>query len=125
MRRQLRDVVTIEHDPSAGRRHHPGNSVEQRGLASAVGTDDGATLAARHGQADAVDRAQRIEGNHSICQRQDRLGHEYFPVEHRQAARTAVRRSTMRSIIVETRPSDRAPTLAMDQVFLMPWKVRE
>jgi hypothetical protein len=35
-----------------------GDGVEQRGLAGAVGADDGAALAARHGQADAVDRAQ-------------------------------------------------------------------
>ena len=104
VRRQLRDVMTIEHDPAAGRRHDSRDSVEQRGLAGAVGADDGAALAARHGQADAVDCSQRVEGNHSICQRQDRLGHEYFPVGYCQARWIPARRTKMESIIVETRP---------------------
>jgi hypothetical protein len=104
MRRQLRDVMTIEPDPAAGRRHHSRDSVEQRSLASAVGADDGAALTARHGQADAVDCSQRVEGNHSICQRKDRLGHEYFPVECCKATWIPARRTTMESVVVETQP---------------------
>ena len=78
VRRQPRDVVTVEHDAAAGRRQHAGDGVEQRGLAGAVGTDDGAALAARDGQADAVDRAQGVEGDDHIGKCQDRLGHGKF-----------------------------------------------
>ncbi len=53
-----------------------GDGIEQCGLAGAIGADDGAALAPRHNQADAIDRPQGIEGHHHICQRQDRFGHE-------------------------------------------------
>ena len=78
MRRQTGDVMAIERDATAGRRQRPGNGVEQRGLAGAVGADDGAALAARHGQADAIDRAQGVERNDHVRKRQDRFGHDNF-----------------------------------------------
>ena len=78
MRRQASDIVAVEGDAAAGRRQNSGDGVEQRGLAGAVGTDDGATLAARHGEADAVDRAQGVERNDHVGKRQDRFGHGKF-----------------------------------------------
>ena len=126
VRRQLRDVVTVEHDPAAGRRHHPRDSVEQRSLAGAVRADDGAALAARHGQADIVDRAQRVEGNHSICQRAGSVRTRIFPVGALSGrAVPAITVRTMGSDCRRDAAMDRAAALAMDQAFLMPWKVRE
>src|ERR1700732_2107807 len=40
-------IVAVEGDGPAGWRQNSGNGIEERGLAGAVGTDDGAALAAR------------------------------------------------------------------------------
>ena len=104
MRRQPRDIVAVEGDAAAGRRQNSGDGVEKRGLAGAVGTDDGAALAARDGEADAIDGAQGVERNDHIGKRQDRFGHGNFRFGDAG--------------------TDRVPQ-RLDQVFLMPWKVRE
>src|SRR5260221_7062448 len=78
MRRQPRNVVTVEPDPATAWRHRAGDGVEQRGLASAIGTDNRAALTARHGQPDAIDRPEGVKSNHHIRQNQDRFGHNRF-----------------------------------------------
>jgi hypothetical protein len=78
VRRQAGDVVTVERNAACGRRQRAGDGVEQRGLAGPVGSDDGAALASRHGEADAIDRAKRVERNDHIGKRENRIGHGYW-----------------------------------------------
>jgi hypothetical protein len=73
MRRQAGDIVTVECDLSCGRRQSTGDGVEECSLASPIGTNDGAALASRHGEADAIDRAKRVERHNHIGQREDRF----------------------------------------------------
>jgi len=58
---QARDVVPVQHDLPGGRREEAGYQVEERGLAGAVGADDGAQLAGLHRHRDGVDRDQAAE----------------------------------------------------------------
>ena len=67
--------VAAEHPHLAGRcRQRPGHAVEQRGLAGAVGPDQGAPLARRDAQRDAVDGAQATEDLGEVVDL-DRRGH--------------------------------------------------
>jgi hypothetical protein len=84
--RQRGDVLAEEFDPPGGGREVPGDRIEQRGLARAVGAEDGVFLTGRHRQADVVDRAQRPEGARDAPQHQ-RVGRR-----ERRRSRTRGRR---------------------------------
>ena len=62
VRAQALDRRALEPDAAAGRRELSGDDVEERGLARAVGADDGAALARRHLERHVIERAQRSEG---------------------------------------------------------------
>ena len=51
--RQPGDVLAVEQDAPRGRTQDAGQAIEERALAGAVGADDGADLAALHGEIDA------------------------------------------------------------------------
>jgi hypothetical protein len=78
MRRQAGDIVAIESDAARRRRQSAGDGVEQRGLAGPIRSDNGAALALRYGEADAIDRAKSVERHDDIGKREDRIGHSYF-----------------------------------------------
>src|SRR3546814_15021366 len=61
-RRQIGDVLTVEGQATRGRPLGTGDDVEQRGLARAVGSDDGADLTARHVELDR--KSTRLNSSH-------------------------------------------------------------
>ena len=58
---QAGDVLAEEADAPGGRREVPGDGVEERRLAGAVGAQHGAALAGGHRHGDARERHQRAE----------------------------------------------------------------
>ena len=50
------DVLALEHDRAGARIEDPGDDIEDRGLAGAVGADDGKNFARSHLEADVADR---------------------------------------------------------------------
>ena len=61
VRRRAGDVAPVEHDAAGARRELPGQEIEQRRLAGAVGADDRVQAAGLDAQADIVDRGKRAE----------------------------------------------------------------
>src|SRR3712207_1468934 len=59
---QAGHVPAVQEDPPAGRRRFSGQEIEERRLARAVWTDDGATLARFYVHRHAVDRLDGAEG---------------------------------------------------------------
>src|SRR5205807_3708875 len=55
------DVAAVEHDAAALRRDQPGDAVEQRRLAGAVGTDEAGDRSRLHDEVHAVERADAVE----------------------------------------------------------------
>src|SRR4029079_19377031 len=62
VRRQPRDVAALEQDGAGVGAQMAGDQVEQRGLAGAVGPDDGGDLALGHAHAGVVDGQEAVEG---------------------------------------------------------------
>src|SRR4029079_3955800 len=61
IRRKAGDVVVVEQDSPGGGANDPGEAVEERRLAGAVGTDHGADLARRHGDRHVVEGGEPSE----------------------------------------------------------------
>src|SRR5438477_1702513 len=61
VRRHARDVAAVERDVPAIGTQMTGDQVEERGLAGAVGSDDGADRAARHAERHAGDGHEAVE----------------------------------------------------------------
>jgi hypothetical protein len=75
--RERGDVLAEEADPPGRGREVAGDGVEQRGLAGAVGADQGAALPRGDGERDVLDRLERAEGpgdalEHESVTRRDR-----------------------------------------------------
>jgi hypothetical protein len=72
---QPRDHLAVETDGAGVGRKCAGDHVEDRGLARAVGTDQGVDGAGRHGEADVVHRPQAAEALAQPVDLQARAAH--------------------------------------------------
>ena len=72
------DVAAVEADAAALRRSLAGQERDQRGLAGAVGADNGVKLAARDVERDAVGRHHAAEALGQALDLQQRLTHDVF-----------------------------------------------
>ena len=89
VRRQACDEPALEeHVPGAGR-HLACDDVEERGLAGAVGADDGVPRLRRHAERHAGEGRQRAEGARERRDGEERRrGHERIPTRPRRAPTT-------------------------------------
>ena len=71
-RRPVGDVLAAPEDPAAARSQEPGQQVDHRRLAGAVGPDERADLAFLHPQVDVVDSHQAAEGSREAARLEDR-----------------------------------------------------
>src|SRR5690606_38107061 len=84
VRRQAGDSLAAEPDFAAGRREHARDQVEHRGLAGAVGADQGVPLALHNIQVDLLDYRQGSERLAQVTELQDgghRQSASWGPVE--------------------------------------------
>ena len=82
MRRQMGDIVTIEDDAACGRWKQTAYEIDDRALARAVGTNEAEDFAARHGQIDAIDRANAAK----MLGKSLQIKHCFDPCSKRTAA---------------------------------------
>ena len=66
------DVLALENEAAAGRLVDAADEVEDRGLAGAVGADDGEDLALLHVEGDPVDRADAAEVDREVLGLEER-----------------------------------------------------
>ena len=99
--RQMRDVATVEDDAAGVGGERAGDLVDERGLAGAVGADDGVRLAGQNVEVDAVGDLQRAERLGEVLQAQHRRAHRRL---QRATARAMPRSADSRSA-VSRRPS--------------------
>src|SRR5690606_26981148 len=71
---QAGDVAPLEGDATCGDGNAPANHADQRGLAGAVGADQGADFTALHGEAHLVDGGQPAEAPAQALRREQRHG---------------------------------------------------
>src|SRR6266581_4423564 len=103
-RLEVRPVLAVENDPSLVRMVEATDRVEQRGLAGAVGTDDGQDLAVTDPQAHLVQRHERAEADADAryLEERARVGSRHGLTE---SPGTATSRILTSARIVPVRPS--------------------
>src|SRR6266496_130742 len=72
VRRERGDVAPAEDDATPVGAEPPGQDIERRGLARAIGADDADRLVLTHGQREAVEDLQRAESPRDILEREKR-----------------------------------------------------
>jgi hypothetical protein len=103
--REMRDVLAEEADGAGGGREVPGDAIEQRGLAGAVGPEHGAPLTRAHGDGDVGERGQRAEHARDAAQLE-----RGSSTDHRKSLRNAIHGRPLRFGRGQHRCAASAPT---------------